>query len=108
MRQRVVTFLFFLSVCFLVLQVEHLNGFRTIDENLADNGGLQMAFQAYKKYVSKHGREERLLGLSAYSPEQLFFIGYTTVRQTNFPGSFPRIKVGFSFRIGVKTSLRKL
>jgi len=64
---------------FEMLQVMSIDGSRTVSENIADIGGLKMAFQAYKRYVEEHGSESRLPGLEDYSPEQLFYIGYATV-----------------------------
>jgi len=63
-----------------MFQITHLDGYGTVNENIADNGGLQQAFKAYKRYVTEHGSERRLPGLEDYTPEQLFFIGYATVR----------------------------
>lgn len=56
-----------------------MNGVTTLGENIADNGGLRQAFQAYKNYVQKNGPEPRLPGLKQFSPEQLFFLGFATV-----------------------------
>ncbi|XP_019895516.2 membrane metallo-endopeptidase-like 1 [Musca domestica] len=55
-----------------------INGNLTKDENIADAGGLRMAFMAYRRYLKetkKEGdKEERMPGLDL-SPEQLFFLG---------------------------------
>jgi len=56
-----------------------LDGKRTLNENIADNGGLQEAFAAYKRAVKRLGVEPRLPGLAHYSPQQLFYIGYASV-----------------------------
>ncbi|XP_026682024.1 neprilysin-1-like [Diaphorina citri] len=54
-------------------------GVATKGENIADNGGLEMGYLAYKKYLSEHGGfEPRIPGLEKFSPEQLFFIGYAS------------------------------
>lgn len=57
-----------------------MNGKLTQNENIADIGGLTRAYMAYQKYVSNHGAENRLPGLEELSPEQLFFVGFATVR----------------------------
>ncbi|XP_023229251.1 membrane metallo-endopeptidase-like 1 [Centruroides sculpturatus] len=51
-------------------------GKKTLSENIADNGGLRLAYLSYKKWVEDHGREKRLPCLEKYSPEQLFFISF--------------------------------
>lgn len=56
-----------------------INGQMTQNENIADIGGLSHAYMAYKKYVSKHGAENRLPGLEDLSAEQLFFIGFASI-----------------------------
>ncbi|XP_049862497.1 neprilysin-4-like isoform X1 [Schistocerca gregaria] len=55
-----------------------VNGINTQGENIADNGGIREALRAYQKFQARHGNQTELLlpGLSQYSPEQLFYIGF--------------------------------
>ncbi|XP_027199792.2 neprilysin-2-like [Dermatophagoides pteronyssinus] len=50
-----------------------INGDLTLKENIADNGAIKEAYQAYEKYVSKFGEELLLPGLR-YTSRQLFWI----------------------------------
>ncbi|XP_063701659.1 neprilysin-2-like [Culicoides brevitarsis] len=50
-----------------------LNGIITQGENIADNGGIQVAYAAYHNFVKKNGDEKMLPGLN-YTPEQLYWI----------------------------------
>ncbi|CAJ0945179.1 unnamed protein product, partial [Mesorhabditis belari] len=55
------------------------NGATTQGENIADLGGQQAAYRAYRNYVAKQlsGVEEpRLPGLEEYTPNQIFWISY--------------------------------
>lgn len=57
-----------------------VNGNQTLNENLADNGGLSTAYKAY--YNLKASRSRDLPNDTNYTSEQLFFIGYGTVSDT--------------------------
>lgn len=57
-----------------------INGKATLGENLADNGGLNQAFTAYKNYVKRFGNEHKLPGFENFTSYQLFFIAYGNVR----------------------------
>jgi len=50
-----------------------INGKMTIGENIADNGGLRLAYQAFKNQQSKLKEEKNLPGLD-FTADQLFFI----------------------------------
>uniref|UniRef100_A0A3Q2PSZ3 Neprilysin n=1 Tax=Fundulus heteroclitus TaxID=8078 RepID=A0A3Q2PSZ3_FUNHE len=56
----------------------HLNGNNTLGENIADNGGIRQAYQAYKNYVNHHGEEPPLPGIDL-SHDQLFFLNFAQV-----------------------------
>jgi len=55
----------------------HVNGKLTLGENLADNGGLRQAWNAYKSNGSHV--QQRMPGLEKYTPDQLFFINFAQV-----------------------------
>ena len=58
-----------------LLTGEYANGNRTITENVADSGGLHLAYIAFQKRQEEEGIAWKLgEGLSNYTPEQLFFI----------------------------------
>jgi len=58
-----------------VLGEVHANGAYTLGENIADNGGLQIAFHAFKKT-----REGKLTTpIDRFTPQQRFFLAYATV-----------------------------
>jgi putative endopeptidase len=56
-----------------------LNGTFTLGENIADLGGLSVAFDALQLYYSRHGRQENVDG---FTPEQRFFMSWATVWRT--------------------------
>jgi putative endopeptidase len=63
---------------YLALDTLRVNGKLTLGENIADLGGLTMAYYAYKKFLEKNPakKKEKIHGLS---PEQRFFIGWARV-----------------------------
>ncbi|KAF9351794.1 hypothetical protein BGX26_010244 [Mortierella sp. AD094] len=59
----------------------HVNGWGTLGENIADNGGVKLAFEAWRqRYQSdrtgKKYNNKNLPGLESYAPEQLFFVQF--------------------------------
>lgn len=56
-----------------------ISGKLTLDENIADNGGLREALLAYKKFVSDHGEEPKLPGLEEFNNEQMYFLAFANV-----------------------------
>ncbi|KAF9162046.1 hypothetical protein DFQ26_003898 [Actinomortierella ambigua] len=60
----------------------HVNGTLTLGENISDNGGLKMAFNAWSTRFASDPKGLRysnhlLPGLEKYTREQLFFIGFS-------------------------------
>lgn len=58
-----------------VLPGLHANGQLTLGENIADHGGLQVSFQAFKNATA--GKE--LDTVDGFTPEQRFFLAYANV-----------------------------
>ncbi|XP_075528282.1 neprilysin-1-like isoform X4 [Dermacentor variabilis] len=58
-----------------------LNAKNTVGENIADNGGLRMAFEAYSQLLEKKYKrvDTRLKGLEDVSGKQLFFLSNAMV-----------------------------
>ena len=58
-----------------VLPGLHANGSLTLGENMADHGGLMVAFQAFKNATA----ESPLPVIDGFTPEQRFFLAYANV-----------------------------
>lgn len=53
----------------------YIDGKLTLSENIADNGGIRLAYRGYKNWVKKNGEEALLPGLNKTN-EQLLFISF--------------------------------
>ncbi|XP_062901381.1 neprilysin-like [Mobula hypostoma] len=57
---------------------QHLSGINTLGENIADNGGIRQAYEAYKRY-GKYSEKDGLLPGIKLNHEQLFFLNFAQV-----------------------------
>jgi putative endopeptidase len=69
---------------FTVLDSIHVNGSLTLGENLADLGGLNIAYEAFKK--TPEGRSDTLI--DGLTPDQRFFICYALTRRSIMAPAF--------------------
>jgi len=63
-----------------VLPGLHVDGKKTLGEDMADLTGTQAAFMAYRKYQQRHGKAPVLNGTTG---EQRFFLALAQMRRTN-------------------------
>ena len=55
-----------------------IDGRLTLDENIADNGGVHTAFQAYKNVINRAKQDQTTI--RGYTQDQLFFVSFAQVR----------------------------
>lgn len=55
----------------------HVNGKLTLGENIADLGGISIAYDAYQLRLRETGRKT----ISGFTPEQRFFLGYAATER---------------------------
>ncbi|KAI9363314.1 hypothetical protein BD770DRAFT_469954 [Pilaira anomala] len=53
-----------------------IDGSLTLSENIPDNGGLKLAYNAYRKHVKNNASDGILPGFENFTEEQLFFISH--------------------------------
>ncbi len=64
---------------FTPLDSVHVNGKLTMGENLADLGGLTIAYQAFEKTPQAKAKAK----IDGFTPEQRFFLGFAQIWRTN-------------------------
>lgn len=67
-----------------------VNGDLTQGENIADLGGLLIAYDALQEHFTKHGRPESVDG---FKPEQLFFYGFAECESGKYRDAVLRMRV---------------
>ncbi|KAI6195006.1 Neprilysin-2 [Aphelenchoides besseyi] len=61
----------------------YLNGKLTLDENIADLSGLQIAYRAFKENPREDHSSSMVPGLEQFSSEQIFFMAFAAAECTN-------------------------
>ena len=59
----------------------HVNGKLTLGENLADLGGVHIAYEALERALAKNPSKRKLI--DGFTPEQRFFISFAQIWRTN-------------------------
>lgn len=67
----------------------HVNGQLTLGENIADLGGLSIAFDAYQLRLKETGRKD----IDGFTPEQRFFLGYACTEREQERPEFRKTQV---------------
>lgn len=65
---------------YLQVDTVHVNGALTLGENLADFGGMVIAYDALERALNRSGQRELIDG---YTPEQRFFVAYAQSWRTH-------------------------
>lgn len=53
-----------------------MNGTKTLTEDIADNVGIKVAYEAYKKWQLNNVEEARLPGFENYTSNQMFWLSF--------------------------------
>jgi endothelin-converting enzyme/putative endopeptidase len=75
---------------YTVLDSVHVNGRLTLGENLADYGGLSVAYAALEKALAEKGRPGLIDG---FTPEQRFFLAWAQIWRANTTPEAQRLRI---------------
>ena len=75
--------------CFVAIDTIHVNGTLTLSENIADLGGLNIAYDAFK--LTKQGKDT--IRIDGLTPDERFFFSYATYRRSKFRDALFRARI---------------
>jgi putative endopeptidase len=75
---------------YTVLDSVHVNGKLTLGENLADLGGLSIAYAALEKALAQKGKPAKIDG---FTPEQRFFLAWAQIWRGNTTPEAVRLRI---------------
>jgi predicted metalloendopeptidase len=70
----------------------HVNGELTQGENIADIGGVKLAYAALQKALDKHP-EERNKKIDGFTPEQRFFLSFAAIWRSKIRDEEQKLRV---------------
>lgn len=76
---------------FEILPGLHVNGELTLGENIADLGGVSIAYDAMERALKKDPSKRKII--DGLTPEQRFFISYAQVWRTNIKDEAARVQI---------------
>jgi putative endopeptidase len=74
---------------YIVLNDLHVNGALTQGENLADNGGMQIAYEAFKRTPEGHSDTK----IDGFTPDQRFFLSLAQVWRMKISDAATRMSI---------------
>ncbi|WDF56361.1 M13 family metallopeptidase [Mucilaginibacter sp. KACC 22063] len=74
---------------YVVLGNLHVNGKLTLGENIADNGGVAIAYEAFKRTKQGKGTDK----IDGFTPDQRFFLSFAQVWRIKDQDAFLRMRI---------------
>jgi putative endopeptidase len=78
---------------YIAIDSLHVNGRLTEGENIADLGGVKIAFSALESDLSRRSAEAREKKLDGLTPEQRFFLSWAQIWRTNVRPEYLRLSL---------------
>jgi putative endopeptidase len=75
---------------YVAIDTFHVNGKLTLGENIADLGGLKIAYEAFEKTLEGKPRPGKIDGMT---PEQRFFLAWAQIWRTNIRPEAQRLRL---------------
>src|SRR6266542_592768 len=74
------------------LSVLNVSGLITQSENIADIGGVKLAYAALQKALDKHP-EERAKKIDGFTPEQRFFLSFAAIWRQKIRDEYQKMRL---------------